>query len=258
MPQMNGKFLFDTIMECIDNNIGEGEIKESRNSALRAIVKATTYSIKDVKAFFLLTTGNTLEWYYRQRRLYHAFGHMKKYREKCIGVIANFYGYADSASFNHAFKQAFSVTPTQARANPELVKDNRLIYGDFQQAEIAKQAFGDSSLEEEKRMIELNDYEEYGLEEFGFNSALSREIAALANKLGVPVYRFMNSCFDLIIDAQSYPEYLSPEIETAIDLGISSPSELEQICQYYDCEYYELNRFMVEYYCQNVGKLDEE
>lgn len=54
MPQMNGKFLFDTIMECIDNNIGEGEIKESRNSALRAIAKATTYSIKDIKAFFCL------------------------------------------------------------------------------------------------------------------------------------------------------------------------------------------------------------
>lgn len=258
MPTMNGKYLFDTIMDCIDNNIGEGEIKENRNSALRAIAKATTYSIKDIKAFFLLTTGNTLEWYYRQRRLYYAFGDMEKYREKCIGVIANFYGYADSASFNHAFKQAFSVTPTQARANPKLIKDNRLVYGDFQQTEITKQAVGDSCLEEEMRMIDLYDCEKYGLEEFGFSPMLSREIAALADKLGIPIYGFMNSCFDSIIDAQSNPEYLPPEIETAIDLGISSSSELEQICQYYDCEYYELNSFMVNYYRQNIGKLDEE
>ncbi len=258
MPMLNGKFLFDTIMECIDNNIGEGEIKESRNLALRAIVKATTYSIKDIKAFFLLTTGNTLEWYYRQRRLYHAFGDMKKNREKCISAIANFYGYADSASFNHAFKQAFSVTPTQARANPELVKDNRLVYGDFQQAEVTKQSVENKSFKEEICMFDLYDYEKYGLEEFGFDPALSREIAALANKLGIPVYEFMNSCFDSIIDAQSDPEYLSPEIETAIDLGIGSPSELEQICQYYDCKYYELNNFMVDYYRQNVGKPDEE
>lgn len=78
MPQMNGKFLFDTIMECIDSNIGEREIADSRKSAFRAIAKATTYSIKDIKTFFSLTTGNTLEWYFRQRRLYHAFGKMMK------------------------------------------------------------------------------------------------------------------------------------------------------------------------------------
>lgn len=57
MPQMNGKYLFDTIMDCVDSNIGEGEITSSRRLALHAIVKATTYSIKDIKAYFSLTTG---------------------------------------------------------------------------------------------------------------------------------------------------------------------------------------------------------
>ena len=54
---MNGKYLFDTIMDCVDSNIGEGEITSSRKLALYAIAKATTYSIKDIKAYFLLTTG---------------------------------------------------------------------------------------------------------------------------------------------------------------------------------------------------------
>lgn len=258
MPQMNGKYLFDTIMECIDSNIGEGEITDSRKSAFRAITKVTTYSIKDIKTFFSLTTGNSLEWYYRQRRLYHAFGHMIKHREKDLSIIANTYGYADNASFNHAFKQAFSVSPTQARKNPELVKDNRLIYGDFQQAESTKQTVDDISPKEIMHMIDLHDYEEHGLEEYGFSPTLCREIAALADKLGIPVYRFMDSCFDLAVDVQSDPDHLPPEVETAIDLGISSSSELEQICQYYDCEYFELDSFMVDYFHQNAGKLDDK
>lgn len=258
MPQMNGKYLFDTIIDCVDSNIGEGEITSSRMSALHAIAKATTYYIKDIKRYFLLTTGNTLEWYFRQRRLYHAFEEMKKCHEKPISVIANFYGYADSASFNHAFKQAFSVSPTQARANPELVKDNRLVYGDFQQTESTKPPVDDLSEKEIMHMIDLNDYEEYGLEEYGFSPTLCREIAALADKLDISVYRFMDRCFDLIIDVQSDPDYLPPEVETAIDLGISSADELEQICRYYDCHYFELNSFMVSYYRQNAGKLDGE
>ncbi len=258
MAQMNGKYLFDTIMDCVDSNIGEGEITSSRKSALHAIAKATTYGIKDIKTFFLLTTGNTLEWYYRQRILFHAFGQIKKYPERSIGAIANFYGYADSASFNHAFKQAFSVTPTKARANPELVKDNRLVYGDFQQTTPPKQTIDDLSEKEIMQMIDLHEYEERGTEEYGFSPTLSREIAALADKLGVPVYMFMDSCFDLVVDVQSDPDYLPPEVETAIDLGISSSSELEQICQYYDCKYFELNSFMVDYYHQNAEKLDDE
>lgn len=258
MPQINGKHLFDTIMDCIDSNLGEGEITSSRKSAQRAIVKETTYGIKEIKTYFSLTTGKTLEWYYRQRRLYHAFGEIKKYPEKSIGAIANFYGYADSASFNHAFKQAFSVTPTQARVNPELVKDNRLAYGDFQQIGETKQPIDNLSEREIMRMIDFHDYEEHGREEYGFSPELSYEIAALANKLGVPVYRFMDNCFDLVVDIQSDPDYLPPEVETAIDLEIGSLSELEQICRYYDCQYYELDSFMVDYYRQNAGKPDGE
>lgn len=258
MPTMNGKHLFDTIMDCIDNNIGEGEISDCRKSALRAIAKVTTYSVKDIKSFFLLTTGNTLECYYRQRRLYHAFGQIIKYREKRIDAIANFYGYADSASFNHAFKQAFSISPTQARANPELIKDNRLMYNDFQQAEPTKQVVDDRCIEEEMRMIDLHDYEVYGAKEFGFSPDINHEIASLADKLGISAYTLMDSCFDMIIDTQSNSDYLPPEIEAAIDLDIGSSNELEQICQYYDCKYFELNSFMVDYYRQNVGKPDDE
>ncbi|MBD5384451.1 MAG: helix-turn-helix transcriptional regulator [Ruminococcaceae bacterium] len=224
----------------------------------RAIVKATTYGTNEIKTFFLLTTGNTLDWYFRQRRLYHAFGQIIKYRDKSIGAIANFYGYSDSASFNHAFRQAFSVTPTQARNNPELVKDNRLVYGDFQQTAPTKQTIDDLSEKEIQHMIDLYEYEERGSEEYGFSSEISCEIATLAEKLGIPGYMLMDTCFDLIVDIQSDPDYIPPKIETAIEFDINSLEELDEICQYYDCRYFELNSSMVDYYRQNAGKLDEE
>lgn len=124
------------------------------------ILKCVTHLfdiIKDIKSYFLLTTGNTLDCYFRQRRLFHAFWQIKKYREKPIGVIANFYGHADCASFNYAFKQAFSVTPTKARANPEFVKDNRLVYGDFQQTTPPKQTIDDLI---EKKIMQMIDWHE--------------------------------------------------------------------------------------------------
>lgn len=258
MPQLNGKHLFDTILECVDSNVGEGEIKESRKLMLRTIVKETTYGTNVIKTFFLLTTGNTLDWYFRQRRLYHAFEQIIKDREKPIGAIANFYGYSDSASFNHAFKQAFSVTPTQARNNPKLVKDNRLVYGDFQQTTPTKQTIDDLSEKEIQHMIDLHEYEERGSEEYGFSPEISCEIASLAEKLGIPGYMLMDTCFDLIVDIQSDPDYIPPEIEAAIELGIRSREELDEICRYYDCHYFELNSSMVDYYRQNAGKFDEE
>lgn len=258
MPQMNGKYLFDTIMDCIDSNISEGEIAISSKSILREIAKATTYSIKEIKNFFKLATGDTLESYIRQRRLYYAFDEIKNNPEKPINVIADFCGYAGSSPFIRAFEAAFSVTPTKARKNPELVKDNRLVYGDFQQTEPPKRTIDDLSEKEIQRMIDLHDYMEHGLEEYGFSPELSREIAALANKLGIPVYRFMDNCFDMIVDIQSDPDYIPPEVETAIELGIKSQEELDGICRYYDCLFFELNRGMVDYYRQNVGKPDTE
>ena len=258
MPQMNGKFLFDTIMDCIDSNISEGEIAISSKVILREIAKATTYSIKEIKNFFKLATGDTLESYIRQRRLYHAFGQIKNNPERPISVIADFCGYAGSSSFIHAFDAAFSVTPTKARKNPELVKDNRLVYGDFQQTEPPKQTIDDLSENEIIQMIDLYDYEEHGAEEYGFDPELSREIAALADKLGIPVYRFMDNCFDMIVDIQSDPNYMPPEAETAIELGIKSQEELDEICRYYDCLFFELNGVMVDYYRKNIGKPDME
>lgn len=57
----------------------------------------------------------------------------------------------------------------------------------------------------------------------------------------------LNACFDIIIDYKSALDYLEPELETAMDLGISK-EEMKEICDYYNCKYYQLTRIMVTIY----------
>lgn len=51
-----------------------------------------------------------------------------------------------------------------------------------------------------------------------------------------------------MIDVHSQNDYISARIEKAIDCGISSEEELEKICEYYNCKYYELSETMVKEY----------
>ena len=51
-----------------------------------------------------------------------------------------------------------------------------------------------------------------------------------------------------MIDVRSSDDYLDPKTEKAIDCGITSDEEMKRICEYYDCEYYQLNGLMVTEY----------
>jgi hypothetical protein len=48
-----------------------------------------------------------------------------------------------------------------------------------------------------------------------------------------------------VIDIESDPNYLPLRIEKLIDCDISSEEELREICDYYNCKYYDLDKFMV-------------
>lgn len=47
---------------------------------------------------------------------------------------------------------------------------------------------------------------------------------------------------------------LSEQDEAAIELGIKSEEELEKICEYYQCKYYDLDEWMVEKYYENKAE----
>jgi hypothetical protein len=83
---------------------------------------------------------------------------------------------------------------------------------------------------------------------YGFDADTCYAISEVAERLEIPVEALIESCFDLMIDIHSSPDYLSPEVEAAVDCGISSESELKEICAYFDCKYYDLDSFMVNAY----------
>ena len=92
-------------------------------------------------------------------------------------------------------------------------------------------------------------YEFYDIhEEFGFSLDTCQIIAELAFNLGVPFHSFANKCFDAMIELKGDNDYVRPEIEKCIEPDISSEKELEAICNFFDCRYYEVDRRMVWFY----------
>lgn len=85
-------------------------------------------------------------------------------------------------------------------------------------------------------------------DEYGFDIDTCYQIADLAERLGVPCTLLASMCFDAVIDIQSDPSYIPPDIEIAMSLGISSDEELDAICQHFKCEPYELDSFKVSLY----------
>ena len=79
-------------------------------------------------------------------------------------------------------------------------------------------------------------------EEYGFDVSTCCIISELSEKLDIPFAALIDRCFDMMIDYHSDPNYIPAKIDRAIDLGIEDSEELDSICNYYQCEYYELTK----------------
>jgi hypothetical protein len=80
----------------------------------------------------------------------------------------------------------------------------------------------------------------------------------LAERIDVPAASLMEACFDLKIEKEDSHigdwYSLSEQDKVAIELGIKSEEELEKICEYYQCKYYDLDEWMVEKYYENKAE----
>ena len=85
-------------------------------------------------------------------------------------------------------------------------------------------------------------------DEYGFDVDTCYQIADLAERLGVPCTYFASVCFSAVSDVRSDPCYIPPDIEFALNLGMSSDEEMDAICQYFKCKLYELDSSMVRMY----------
>jgi AraC-like DNA-binding protein len=246
---------FDLVMDYIDENI-----HEHTETIKRGIVNLIGINSNSFGQYFtVVTEGDTLGSYIRSRRLYYAAKELQEYPQKPICDIALDYGYSDQSSFTRAFTATYGFSPNELRHKhrSHLLKNNKYHFEDFiSQAEDSRSHLIWREFERTGLIFDSNiqfiESAENGSEEFGFDIDTCYAIADLSERLEVPAYALMRAIFDSVAEIKKNPSYLANDEMAAIQLGVHSYEDLQKICEYYACMYYELNCFMVDgYYCSN-------
>lgn len=243
--------IFDDVMDYIDDNI------KLRSPELRKGIYANFgYSDMDFNKFLSIASAGkiTLNTYIIRRKLFFASKELVDLQDKPIIEIAMDF-YSEQSSLNREMKKQYHITPNEVRKNHKYLPDEKLSYNDFSNS---SSDFGGRLMAAIESVTEIDccicgefDYFETFIratDEYGFDTATCCAISEVSERIGVPFGYLLDSCFELMIDYQSSPNYIEPRIEKAIECGIGSDKELDEICNYYNCEYYQLNSFMVDEY----------
>jgi AraC-like DNA-binding protein len=248
---------FDLVMDYIDENIKK-DTEEIKRGILNLIgINSTTFG-----KYFTVLTEDTLGSYIRSRRLYYAAKELQSAPEKSICDIALDYGYSEQSAFTRAFTTKFGFSPGDLRQKNvyHFIANDKYLYEDFNPQ--APESRSDHIWREFERTgwmggddLAFIESVEAGQREFGFDIDTSYTIADLAERLDVPVFALMRACFNLIAEVQSDPHYIPKKAMAAMSLGLHCEEDLDEICEYYACEYYELNSHMV---CEWIRTQGEE
>lgn len=240
---------FDLIMDYIDENI-QKDFEDIKAGIIKLIgINSNTFG-----HYFTVLTGNTLGGYIRSRKLYFAAIALIRDKDRSISDIALDFGYSDQSAFTRAFSSAYDMSPGEFRSHKFITFPNeKYHYSDFSdESHNSRSDYIWREFERTGFITESNaDYFEMILranEEFGFDIDTCCAIADLSEKLSLPASVLLKTCFDLVQELQSDPNYISPDELVALDLGLHSFEDLKEICDHYACRYYELNTFMVQEY----------
>lgn len=242
--------IFDTVMDYIDEHV-----KSDYSEIQRGVYAISQYTDMDFCKFLSILSGGkaTLNKYFMNRKLYFASQELVELPHKPIVDIALDYGYSEQSSFTRAIKNQFGYTPNEIRKQGIRCPNDKLSFANFNPNanEYGKRlkdaisgAIGDSCMSDDayfETFISATD-------EYGFDTATCCAISEVSERIGVPFGVLLNACFETMIDVRSSDDYLDPKAEKAIECGITSEEEMERICEYYDCEYYQLNGLMVTEY----------
>ena len=244
---------FDIVMDYIDANI-----HKDTEIIKKGIYRMIGYTSKTFGEFFSVLTGISLHHYITVRKLYLAGQDLKFNTTRSIAEIALEYGYSEHSAFTRAIKTYFGCTPREIQKGETVLEDNKMNFSDFSQ-NTNKKGILESWTAEEC----LNDYKmsyiaevETGSQQYGLDLDVCYAIGDIAYQLGVPAYRLIGKCFDLILEQQEAP--LSQEEEYAISCGIKSYEELQDICKYFQCEFYDLDKRMVDIYREQKESYEKQ
>lgn len=94
--------------------------------------------------------------------------------------------------------------------------------------------------------------------ELGFDTATCCLISELSEKLSIPFAHLIEQCFEMAIQyAENKDEEISEIIDVMSELQIESQDELDDLCQHYDCKWYDLTFAMVKMYQLGIDSEEE-
>ena len=232
---------FDIVMVHIEENVDK-----PTNEIKKEIANLIGRHSRAFDEHFQILTGYTLDYYIKQRRLNYAARDLVRHKEKPICDIALEYQFSDQSAFTRAIKAKFGVTPNEIRKEWLYVFEERFCFDDFTGKK------NDTEVAKLLRSMELDapwDVEymlsiEQMSDEYGFDVDICYQIADLAEKLGAPLEILGQHCFDAVADIKSDPDFgkydVPPEVEFMFHANLN-PDEMYAMCEYFKCEYYELD-----------------
>lgn len=243
---MNNNIILDKVLSVIDESILLDHDLD-HDEIVKKIYIETKYTDQDFNKFLaVITVGKlTLGKYIRERRLYFAVQEMMNHPEKALVDIALDYGYSEQSAFTRAVSRTYRKPPAELKKSKQIIPDNRK---DLENCLSDKSRLGsvlESIMSDGKTIWQEDSYFESFIEateEMGFELSTCCIISELSEKLDIPFAGLLNMFFDMMIDYHSDPNYIPAKIECAIDLGIEDSEELDSICRYYQCEYYEVTK----------------
>lgn len=238
---MSSNKILDTALSIIDKHI-----HLDHKEIARKIYAETGYCDQDYNKFIaVITSGSlTLRDYIRKRRLFFAANELINAPEKAIAEIALEYGYSEQTSFARAIKKEYGKTPAEIRKSKESIPDVRKML----EYHLSNGSRLDSILERfESDNLSNSDWNYFenfinATDEFGFDTSTCCLISELSEKLSIPFGYLIRQLFETAIDFQQNNTCQEDEIEEFMrDLHIETEDELKELCQHYNCKWYELD-----------------
>lgn len=207
------------------------------------------------KTFAMMTNGDSLTRYVDERRIYKVCLALRDKPDYDLATLAQDYGYSSQQEMCNKFNDYAQFTPKSVIIEGNMFPDNRISFevitaGDTLQSSNKEETTMSQEVAASTPTYEIEPPEMFfeAMNDFGYSMDTCHKIAELAECLGIPFYALAEGCFDTMIDIRSAADFIEPDIERAIDLGISSYKELDSICSYFECKYYELDSTMVDIY----------
>ena len=249
---MSKNQVLDTALSVIDRCI-HIDHTVNHKEIVRKIYAETGYCDQDYNKFLsVISSGSlTLRDYIRKRRLYFAVYDLMNNPEKSLGDIAQEYGYSEQSAFTRAVKREYSKTPVELRKSKQEIPDNREILESY----LSNNSRLDSIFEKlESYNLSNADWHYFenfihATDELGFDVSTCCLISELSEKLSIPFGCLLERCFEMAIEYSQDDKYQMYEIlEFMMEMQIEDEDELEELCQHYNCKWYELTFIQVKLY----------